>query len=426
MASSNTFKKLIVGTLSVSLTGKLLQVAVGIALARLLQPEGYGVYALSIAFSFVVVRVVNLGWPITVNRLLPRYQAEDDLSSFKGVIVSAIVTILATCSIAGLVVAASWGLADQSLATKTIVMSVCAIVPMLAFRTLLKNLLAALQAPKRGLALEDLIPATAVLIWIGVLHTYQESITPLSAAIAYALASLLSIAIGILWLISLLPKNLRQTTASFDLKPWLQSSATTMWGQAARLLVNRADIIMLGALSTLEATGLYAVALRICQLLTIPSMTIQTFIAPNVSDAEAKGDGERSRSLFRLSLLFAVASALPLAAAFSYWREPLITVAFGNDFLPAASVILVLALGKVFVAISNALSSYMMMTDRERLFSALSTASMVVNLIANFILIPLHGAVGAALATLLSVTLLCAAQLWCCRSVITEIRRNSN
>ena len=420
MASSNTFKKLIVGTLSVSLTGKLLQVAVGIALARLLQPEGYGIYALSIALSFVVVRVVNLGWPITVNRLLPKYQAEEDLSSFKGVIVSASVTILVTCSLAALIVMAFWGSVDQTSPTAIIILSVCIIVPNLAFRTLLKSLLAALHAPKRGLALEDLIPATAFLMWIGALYLQQESISPFSAATAYAIASLLSTVIGILWLLRLLPKNLRQTTASFDLKPWLQSSATTMWGQAARLLVNRADIIMLGALSTLEATGLYAVALRTCQLLTIPSTAVQTFIAPNVSDAEAKGDRMRARSLLRLSLLFALASALPLAAAFSYWREPLIAITFGDDFLAAGSVILVLALGKIFVAMSNALSSYMMMTDRERLFSALSTASMVVNLTANIVLIPIHGAVGAALATLLSVTLLCAAQLWCCRSAITN------
>ena len=54
-------KHVIVGLLSVSLLGKLLQVATGILMARLLMPEAFGTYALSIALGYVLVRFSGLG-----------------------------------------------------------------------------------------------------------------------------------------------------------------------------------------------------------------------------------------------------------------------------------------------------------------------------------------------------------------------------
>ena len=51
------------------------------------------------ALSYVLVRFTNLGWPVTVNRLLPQFYAENNIDAFKGVLLSAVFTVTAATAV---------------------------------------------------------------------------------------------------------------------------------------------------------------------------------------------------------------------------------------------------------------------------------------------------------------------------------------
>ena len=418
MPTKKTFRQGIIGVLSVSLVGKLLQVLLAVSIARLLQPESYGIYALAVALSYVLVRFTNLGWPVTVNRLLPQFYAENNIDAFKGVLLSAVFTVTAATAVTTLGLVATPKVFDLSQDSSNVAICVALIMPFLGFRVLLRNLLAALGSPRRGLSLEDVIPAAITLAVTGLLLLRNTSVSPIDVATVFGAAGLCAVCIGGFWLRQRLPDGFERATSKVALKTWLKSSTTTMWGQAARMLVNRADLIMLGALSTLETTGLYAVALRLCQLLVLPSNAVQTFIAPRISALTAENDQSGAHRLFRLSLGFAFITSAPLALIFWLVPDELVRLTFGDEYAAAAGVVVLLAVSKIFMALSNALSSFMLMLAQEKLFTRLATLSMAINLVLNAVLIPEYGAAGAAISTCVAVFLLCVGQLWHCRSAL--------
>lgn len=105
---------------------------------------------------------------------------------------------------------------------------------------------------------------------------------------------------------------------------------------------------------------------------------------------------------------------------FGLFPSELVTFTFGVDYAAAANVLMLLAISKVFMSLSNSLSSYMLMMANERVFGRLAMSSMIINLGLNAALIPGYGAVGAALATCVAVFLLCISQLWYCRGALLK------
>ena len=362
------------------------------------------------------MRFSGLGWPVTVNRLLPNFLEKSEHDKFKGVLLSAITTTALVTALFILIALGFFARGDDlNDSTRVVLLSTCLIAPALVMRILCKNLLSAMQAAKRALTLEEVIPGVVLLATLATTITLAIPISPLRAAAIYGFASLCSAATGFYWFFRLLPSEVKVAKPRTELLIWLKSSTVAMWGQAARLLVNRADIIMLGALSSLEETGLYAVALRLCQLLTIPSAALQTYIAPKISNARARKAWSDSERLLRLSLAFAILSSLPFAIAFSLGRETIIELAFGPSYLGAIVVVVILSSSKVLQAMTNALSSFMLMSEQEKTFSSLTTIAMVINVSVNAMLIPTYGAVGASIGTLLSISFLAGSQLWVCR-----------
>lgn len=419
MSAQKPLVRIIIELLSVSLLGRLLQIFAAVVLARVLAPEGFGVYALAIAWSFVVVRFSGLGWPVTVNRLIPKFRAEESADSVKGVLLFA----YATTTVSVITVVAILLIISETVAPKgdidLLLLAISVIIPFLALRVLLKNTLAALGAPRRGIALEDSVPSIVMLLLVGLSVFCNVGIVPLDAAIFFAFANLISSCFGLWWTKNRLLSDELNARPVYDFGDWLTRSLAAMWGQSARLLVNRADVIMLGAFSSLTETGLYAVALRLCQLLPIPSAALQTYLSPRLSETHTQDDrGQRNR-LYKISLLFALGSSMPLAALFTVGADHIVGFIFGPEFANAASLVGVLALAKVCQAVTNSTSGYLLMTDRESIFSQLTTTAMIVNIILNVLLIPSLGARGAALATLFSAFTLVVSQLWVSRAVFS-------
>ena len=196
MRTNKTLGQLIIGVLSISFAGKLLQVILAVVIARLLEPESYGSFALAMALSYVLVRFTNLGWPVTVNRLLPKFFAENDLDAFKGALISAVCTVIAATTAAILVLLAITKVLELNQDAQDVVTCIVLVMPFLGFRMLLRNLLAAMGSPRRGLSLEDAIPAGITLATTGFLLLQNRSVSAIDVALIFGLAGLSAVCIG--------------------------------------------------------------------------------------------------------------------------------------------------------------------------------------------------------------------------------------
>ncbi len=163
----------------------------------------------------------------------------------------------------------------------------------------------------------------------------------------------------------------------------------------------RVDVYLIAALVPDPAAplGYYSMAVTMAQLALFLPLAVSSLFFPHVAGS-ARDDADRQvPMLSRVTLLLTAGMAILIIPA---------SVIFIRVFLPAfeASIppLIVLLPGVVALSLTEVLSSYVAGVGSAGWTSAVKTGSLVVNLVANLILIPRYGIVGAALASLISYT----------------------
>lgn len=176
---------------------------------------------------------------------------------------------------------------------------------------------------------------------------------------------------------------------------WLKSAATLMFANAFLILLYTVDTILLGSLQQVAEAGKYAVASRVAILVLFVMNAIQFLGGPMLAEAYASGERDVLRRVIRILNLFASVAAIPIA--FLVWLgAPWILGIFGPGFSPASPALRVLLLMQVFNVLTGPVGVILSMTGRQRELAALLGAAFAIHLLLCLILIPQHGALGAA------------------------------
>jgi stage V sporulation protein B len=163
----------------------------------------------------------------------------------------------------------------------------------------------------------------------------------------------------------------------------------------------RADVFLLSAfLGDPRALGLYSLAVSLGELLFFVPDAVGTVLFPKVAATERSSADKLTPAVARLTVLVTALSALGLIpVAFVVVRVAL------PDFAPSLLPFLVILPGIVALSLSKVLTSYVGGLGMPLRVATASGASLGANLVANVILIPTIGIMGAATASLISYTL---------------------
>jgi O-antigen/teichoic acid export membrane protein len=160
----------------------------------------------------------------------------------------------------------------------------------------------------------------------------------------------------------------------------------------------RADLFLLSALlGDGAAIGLYAMAVSLAEITFQVPDSVATLFYPRVAGA-ARADADRmAPAMARMSLLVTVLAALALAPA-AWLAIRVVLPDFDGSLAPFA----ILLPGTVALGLSKVLSGYISGLGRPGPVSAIAATALGVNLACNLVLIPLLGISGAALSSLIS------------------------
>ena len=196
-----------------------------------------------------------------------------------------------------------------------------------------------------------------------------------------------------------------------NLKKHLKPVFTLFAMSAAVSIYTVLDTTMLGFLKGDEAVGFYTAATKINRLVIMMITAATAVLLPRLSFYADKDRSEFLR-LSNKALQFVVMFSVPCAAGLFILAEPVIVLFSGGGFLPAVPVMKIMNAVIVMISISGLLGSQVFISvgkERLTLFSVIAGA--VVNFTLNMILIPLHGAKGAAVATVIAECTVTAVQL---------------
>lgn len=223
--------------------------------------------------------------------------------------------------------------------------------------------------------------------------------------IAFAWAGLAEIACGSvgLWLVYR-SRGLKVTDWRFSVgiaKSLLKDSWPLIFATLLTMVYLRIDQIMLGTLLGNEALGNYSVAVRLAEMWAFIPLAICSATFPVMIEAEAVSEElfyAHLQKLYNLMVLLGYVFAVPL----TFFSREIILLLFSSAYVDAAPLLAVLAWTGVLTSLGVARNNLIVAKNWTRVNLISVALGAVLNVVLNALLIPRYGAMGAVAATFAS------------------------
>ena len=161
------------------------------------------------------------------------------------------------------------------------------------------------------------------------------------------------------------------------------------------------DKIMLTLMINETATGYYSAAIACAGITGFVISAIIDSARPVILEAKKVSQSAYEKSI---TVLYSVIIYLALAQSLvmTIFARPLITILYGAEYLPASNILQVLVWYTTFSYLGGAKDIWILAEEKQKYLVVLNFAGAVSNVILNLILIPVLGATGAAIASLIT------------------------
>ncbi|MBK1683299.1 flippase [Rhodoferax fermentans] len=184
-------------------------------------------------------------------------------------------------------------------------------------------------------------------------------------------------------------------------KELLNDSWPLILSGLAIMVYMRIDQIMLGQMLGDESVGIYSAAVRISEVWYFIPMTIVASVFPSIVTTRKLSEQlyhQRLQNLYNTMVTLALGVALPMTF-FSGW---VVNLLFGSAYAEAGPVLALHVWSALFVFLGVASGSGYLTEHLQMLALGRTLLGAFVNLLANYILIPSFGILGAAMGTLVA------------------------
>jgi O-antigen/teichoic acid export membrane protein len=396
---------------AITFAARVLSLIIGIAtsiiLARLLGPEGKGIYTLAALLPSLIVTLVNFGiGPATVYHVAQgRYPRREILGN--NIVFALGIGVVGV--FVGLVVAFFFQESIFPGVTQGYLLLALALIPVNLLFAYLQNILLGAQRFKE-FNLITILHALLFLVFIVIALWILKAGIPgalLAAVLAWFLTNVVLLFCA--WKVA--------GGISFKLNPVYLRKAS-VYGIQAHLgnilgfLNYRVDMFLVNGFLNPAAVGFYSIAVGLVEKLWMVSAAASTVLFPRVA---AETDEQRRKEftpLIARTILWITAFGALMLVFLSRW---IIIVLYSRAFLPSISALQALLVGIIALSVGRVLANDIAGRGRPILNSYVGMLALVTNVTLNIVWIPRYGITGAAWASTVSysVTLLARLFLYC-------------
>lgn len=190
---------------------------------------------------------------------------------------------------------------------------------------------------------------------------------------------------------------LRPRLAASEMRQMFKLALPIFWAQAMSEIYIHTNLILLGFFSTDRETGFYAVADRVLLAILTLKGILYRLLIPLLSEVAHDHDRLIKRLEIVIPLLAQI--TIPIAVAAILVADPVLEMVFGTAYSPAIWPFRILTGYIIFTGVGSIFGTTLFATGRQREFSLSITVGSLANLALCFVLIPLLGALGAAVSS---------------------------
>jgi len=365
-----------------------------VILARLLKPEHFGVYSLTLSIVMLASALANLGIDGAVIRYVAYHAGRQDLKKLRGNFRYFLkIKVILAATISGLMILLSEPIAglfqNQSLAIPLMLSGF--IVVFVSLTGILNGFFAGMQEFKFVFLKQAVYELSRWIFIIPLSLLFLSAGAVAGIALAYLVSFLL--------LLGIIFKNYRNYTfgenSPRDEKARAFVGFMTIAGISG-IIYAYVDSLMIGYFIGTTEVGYYRAAYTIVFAI-VGFLGMADVLFPVFTQL---GGNDLSNAVNRLAR-YTSAIAFPAAAGLTFLSKKIITGVYGVEYIPGALPLAILS----FVLIPASFNYLLTVFNAKEMpeYSAyLITASMLLNVVLNYILINIYGIGGAALATLIS------------------------
>lgn len=171
-------------------------------------------------------------------------------------------------------------------------------------------------------------------------------------------------------------------------------------------LFHYTDKVMLGVMSTWKELGYYTNSDKIVNIPMGLINGLGVVMLPRISALSASNNSNKIEKYINISIVLSLWAGIALCFGIKTIDSDFIPFFFGKGYMRCAELLEWLSIIIVIKAISNVLRmQYLIPMEKDREFNISVIVATVVNIILNYILIPIHGAMGAVVGTLVAETI---------------------
>lgn len=184
-------------------------------------------------------------------------------------------------------------------------------------------------------------------------------------------------------------------------KEIIRTSIPFLLASTTFYLMNWTDKIMLGLMASRTELGVYEIAFKIAQTIGLTLYAASTIAAPKFSEFYSEGKMEQLRKFIQQMTALVILASVPLTLCIVLFPDFLLSL-FGKAFLEGQACLYILATATLVTTGTGSVIIILNMTGKQVTSQFILLFVGVVNVILNYIFIPIWGINGTALATLIA------------------------
>jgi len=363
--------------------------------------EGIGVYSLAFSALNILAILGAFGLNTALLRFAGQFKAENSMHKLRMLykdsiqLVSLTSLILALALILFSTQLASEFFGDPSLSMALVITGI--MIPLFATNLINVELLRSLKKIVLSEVLRNLTRPAFSLVLLVILSVVSMDIN--MPVISLAMALLITLVLSSSFSLKQIRDLPSQEEGRMPKKELVNTSLPMLMGAFSFLLLSHIDTIMLGRFSNIQQVGIYNVALKIALISNFIYGSVNTIIAPKFAELYwgrnipefKKVVGYASKMIFLVSFPF-------LLIIFLF--PGFLMGIFGEEFEQGKNALLILGVGQLVNVLAGAVQNVLKMTGHEHVFRNVMVSGAFLNVVLNYILIPIYGIEGAAIASL--------------------------
>jgi O-antigen/teichoic acid export membrane protein len=224
---------------------------------------------------------------------------------------------------------------------------------------------------------------------------------------AFILSNLTAFISGIFYLRKLFPEiKYKDFKPVYEIKDLIFYSVPLLFIDFLHYFLIWTNSLLLGVLSTTKSVGIYRAASQLPLVMTIFMLATNSIYAPLAANLYKKTEMKRLENIFKTTTRWVIYITVPIFILIIFSSKELMMI-FGRDFVQTGWIVLIiLSFGQLINCMTAGVGMTLTMTAKQKLELFNSAVMLSANILLCYLLIPKYGAIGAAIANCVGISLI--------------------